>query len=451
MADEETDSKKRRLNETEESNSSTRTGIIWCGDDNLHRHPHRFHPERPERVTEVLRHLREKHLIDRCLVVPWPGFVDSSTSTAPQSSFVPPTITSSDDVLLASRLANIHSPHYLARYAPSRFARLAASPSNLLDESLAYDSVYLAAGSAPAALRAASASLALADALSLGSIANGIAVVRPPGHHASRCRARGFCLYNNVAAVARALVSERGERVLIVDWDVHFGDGTATAFAAEENPCYFSLHRHDAGSFYPGGSVPPDTSPADRLVSGSPSFVGIGPGLGRTVNVGWSGPGPGSPEYHAAFSAFLPLFSSSFRPTVVLVSAGFDAARGDPLGGCDIPPSCYGELTARLCDELPTARGRVLLFLEGGYNLDVLPPCVAACVGALLAAADRRGGGGAGSRDPEAGGGQGKPRTYGEAGGAGIMDNAAKDIRDTLDAQRPYWTGLGLGEGATRL
>ena len=439
--------KKRRLSKEPASEPEpSRTGITWCGGDELHRNPSRFHPERPERVVEIIKHLRETKLLDRCEVVKFPGFCECETASSTSLLVPPPSSRSTStsarsspdsesDVLLTSRLAAVHNPNYLARFDSSRMSRLSACPSSLLDESSAYDSVYLSPGSALAARLAAAASLSLSDALSSGLITNGLAVVRPPGHHAEACCAKGFCLYNNVAAVARALVSERSERVLIVDWDVHFGNGTAGIFREDENPCYFSIHRHDKGAFFPPSSSQ-NTFPSSKPVSGSPTYVGLGAGLGRTVNVGWSGPGPGSLEYLAAFSALLPSIASDFAPTVVLVSAGFDAARGDTLGGCDLTPSAYGELTRRLL-QLPSAKGRVLLFLEGGYNLAVLPPCVAACVEALLD--DSKAGTTTQAKPPPPKKGDKTGRRHWSEG---ILPSAADDIRKTVEAQKPYWKAL---------
>ena len=117
--------------------------------------------------------------------------------------------------------------------------------------------------------------------------------------------------------------------------------------------------------------------------------VGCGAGAGFTVNVGWEGGGAGDLEYLAAFDHVVLPFATRHKPSVVLVSAGFDAARGDPIGGCRLTPEGYAAMTRALCCSVPSARGRVLLFLEGGYKLSVLPACVAACVGVLVECAEQ--------------------------------------------------------------
>jgi histone deacetylase 6 len=263
-----------------------------------------------------------------------------------------------------------------------------------MEEALQYDSVFLTPQSGTAAGRAATASLALADALASGAIGNGFAVVRPPGHHAEPCSAKGFCVFNNVAAAAARLVA-KGERVLIVDWDVHHGNGTQAMFQGVNNPTYMSIHRHDAGTFYPAekptasssASYNPDGKPGASPASAA--FVGCGPnGEGHSMNVAWAGGGAGDLEYLAAMDACLLPVARSLEPTCVLVSAGFDAAEGDPLGGCKVTPEGFGLLTSRLVHRVPSAHGRVLLFLEGGYRLNTIPACAAACLDVLVAASD---------------------------------------------------------------
>jgi len=148
-------------------------------------------------------------------------------------------------------------------------------------------------------------------------------------------------------------------------------------FRSVANPTYLSIHRYDHGRFFPGD---PGGSTA------SAHAVGQGPGAGHNVNVCWSGGGPGDAEYVAAFDQVVLPLAQALKPTVILVSAGFDAAAGDPLGGCKVTAEGYGVLTQKLLQEVPSAQGRVLLFLEGGYKLSVLPPCVRHCLEALLEA-----------------------------------------------------------------
>jgi acetoin utilization deacetylase AcuC-like enzyme len=214
-----------------------------------------------------------------------------------------------------------------------------------------------------AALLAAGGLMDLCAKVVAGQIANGFALVRPPGHHAEADRAMGFCLFNNIAIAARAMQRLGTRRIAIVDWDLHHGNGTQSAFWDDPNVLYFSTHQYP---LYPGtGAV---------FETGGPHA------LGHTVNVPWPG-GMGDAEYLAAFDRVLLPIARIFSPDLVLVSAGFDAAAGDLLGDMRITPGGYAAMTSRLLD---LAGGRVVLALEGGYNLDAIAASVAACLRVLL-------------------------------------------------------------------
>ncbi|XP_064591055.1 histone deacetylase 7 [Zonotrichia leucophrys gambelii] len=202
---------------------------------------------------------------------------------------------------------------------------------------------------------------------------NGFAVVRPPGHHADPSTAMGFCFFNSVAIAARQL-QQKGKlsKILIVDWDVHHGNGTQQIFYRDPEVLYISLHRHDDGNFFPG--------------SGAADEVGAGPGEGFNVNVAWAGgldPPMGDPEYLAAFRTVVMPIAHEFCPDVVLVSAGFDAAEGHPppLGGYKVSAKCFGYMTKQL---MSLAGGAVVLALEGGHDLTAICDASEACVSALL-------------------------------------------------------------------
>jgi acetoin utilization deacetylase AcuC-like enzyme len=212
-----------------------------------------------------------------------------------------------------------------------------------------------------AARLAAGAGLEAVERLDRGEADAAFCAVRPPGHHATPQRAQGFCLLNNVAITAAAL-AERGERVLVVDFDAHHGNGTQDAFYGDGRVAYVSFHEYP---LYPG--------------TGALHEIGTGEGTGATVNLPMPAGATGD-SYRRGIDEVVVPYAERFDPTWVLLSAGFDAHRCDPLTGLALSSTDYADLTERLVHLVPP--GRRILFLEGGYDLDSL----AASTGAALAA-----------------------------------------------------------------
>ncbi|KAF4010327.1 hypothetical protein G4228_001470, partial [Cervus hanglu yarkandensis] len=235
------------------------------------------------------------------------------------------------------------------------------------------DTIWNELHSSNAARWAAGSVTDLAFKVASRELKNGFAVVRPPGHHADHSTAMGFCFFNSVAIACRQLQQQgKASKILIVDWDVHHGNGTQQTFYQDPNVLYISLHRHDDGNFFPG--------------SGAVDEVGAGSGEGFNVNVAWAGgldPPMGDPEYLAAFRIVVMPIAREFSPDLVLVSAGFDAAEGHPppLGGYHVSAKCFGYMTQQL---MSLAGGAVVLALEGGHDLTAICDASEACVSALL-------------------------------------------------------------------
>jgi acetoin utilization deacetylase AcuC-like enzyme len=219
-------------------------------------------------------------------------------------------------------------------------------------------------GSWETACRTAGAGLVAAGALGAGQGRAAMVLGRPPGHHAGRSTAMGFCLINNVAVTAAALASG-GERVAIVDWDVHHGNGTQDIFWSHPSVLYASIHQWP---LYPG--------------TGRAEDRGGGPGYGTTINMPLP-PGTTGDTYRALFDEVLSPCIEHFRPTWILVSAGFDAHRADPLGDMSLTAGDFADLTGRILQMVPAGR-RTILFLEGGYDLGAVEASVAATAARLV-------------------------------------------------------------------
>jgi acetoin utilization deacetylase AcuC-like enzyme len=291
----------------------------------------RGHPERPARLEAVLSGARLG------------GVAEALVPIEPR-------------VATFEELATVHAPEHL-----DALARFCAAGGGSIDGDTA-----AVPASWDAAVLAAGAGLAAIDALDAGGGDSAFCAVRPPGHHATPRRSMGFCLMNSVAVTA-AVLAARGERVLVVDYDAHHGNGTQDAFYADGRVLYVSLHEWP---LYPG--------------TGGLHETGTGLGLGTTLNVPLPSGATGDVYLRALDEVIVPV-AERFSPTWVLVSAGFDAHRRDPLTGLGLSSGDFGPLTERLVALAPA--GRRMVFLEGGYDLQALADSTAACLGALAGVA----------------------------------------------------------------
>jgi acetoin utilization deacetylase AcuC-like enzyme len=312
------------------------TKVLLLFDEEMaHHDPGRGHPEKPERLRTLGR-LFEARL----------------NGAKASSGF---------DLRRPSKATRqfveaIHSSAYLDRLDELRYR------SAVLDGDTA-----TSAGSVDAAYLAAGAAIEAVEAVVSRTHRRAFAAVRPPGHHAEHDHAMGFCLLNNIAIAADYACRHKGmSRVLIVDWDVHHGNGTQHAFYTRKDVLVFNTHLFP---FYPG--------------TGSLDEVGRDPGAGHTVNVPMPS-GMGDGDYVHAFREILWPIAEQFKPELVLVSAGFDAHHADPLGGMELTESGFAALCAQCCQIADRyADGRLAMILEGGYDLAALEASVAACLDVL--------------------------------------------------------------------
>jgi acetoin utilization deacetylase AcuC-like enzyme len=289
------------------------------------------HPERPARMTAVMGGIADLHLGSDLIVVP-----------TRRAGF--------------EQLHRVHTPAYL-----DRLRRFSAQGGGLLDSD-----TYATGASWEEARRSAGAGLVAIDVLREQGSGVAFVATRPPGHHALADRPMGFCLLNNVAVTAASLVA-LGERVVIIDWDVHHGNGTQDLFWDEPGVLYVSTHQWPS---YPG--------------TGRAAEVGGPRARGTTLNVPLPEGATGD-VVHQAFEDLVGPAVDAFRPTWVLVSAGFDAHRADPLAELALSAGDFADLARTVADFAPEP-GRLVLFLEGGYDLGALRASTAATLGALVGA-----------------------------------------------------------------
>ena len=295
-----------------------RTG--YCLNDNHVGHTLSGHPEHAGRLTRIQELLQSTHLAETLTRVP----------TRPASR---------------EQLARVHTRAHLDHVLEMSYRGGYLDPDT-----------YIRDGSWDAALHAAGGMIALVEKVARGELDNGFALVRPPGHHAEANRAMGFCLFNNVAVAARAAQTEFGlQRILIVDWDVHHGNGTQHIFYDDPTVMFFSVHQYP---YYPG--------------TGAKEERGAGPGEGTTVNVPFPG-GVGDEDYILVFQRLLVPLARRFRPDIILVSAGFDPHWRDPLAAMEVTLTGFARMAEILLDlARELCHGRIVFTLEGGYDLEAL-------------------------------------------------------------------------------
>lgn len=408
--------------------------------------------ERPERITATAALLEESGLAASCTTIAPRAATRQELCGAHTEAHV-------DAMLACDVSATADSIDF-----DSGAGDAADVAATLLKAATHSNYVFIGLRSVRAALLAAGSVVEACEAVVEGRVDSAACVVRPPGHHSECGCAMGFCLFNSVAVAARALLrpppaaesggpspsaaaptraggaataataaasapssdsstSKRVERVLIVDWDIHHGNGTQHVFADDPQVLYFSAHMFNTGWEYPM------CAPTETKMSGAPEYVGDGDGAGFNINVGWNNgvipcEGYGDAEYAACWQRLLLPVAREFEPDVVIVSAGFDSGAGDETG-YGVTPLGYSYLTQELL-KLPSVRGRVVVVLEGGYNVPAVARGMEACVASLLGAL----------LEPPS-----------DASFPAPSRHALADIRAAVDAHKPHWKCLREATG----
>lgn len=299
------------------------------------------HPEDPRRIYRIYKILAENGLI------------------------IDPSLCGSDDIgdyMLKIPIREAKKEEILAVHSEEHL-KFIESTQNMNKEELLKatekgDSVYFNNDSLLSAKLSCGGAIEACKAVVEGKVKNALAVVRPPGHHAEPDAPGGFCLFSNVAVAATSILKSYPEsvrKIVIVDWDIHHGNGTQKVFYNDPRVLYISLHRYEQGKYYPGTKA------------GGVDQTGEGAGEGLNVNIPWPVGGVGDADYIYAFRKVVMPVCYEFQPDLVIISSGFDAADGDVIGGCHVSPAGYGQMTHMLKS---LAKGNLCVVLEGGYNLD---------------------------------------------------------------------------------
>lgn len=299
------------------------------------------HPEDPRRIYRIYKRLAEAGLI-------------TDPKLAGIDDIGPLMVKIPVREALADEILQVHLEDHLKYIALTELM----TRDQLLEETERGDSIYVNNDSYILAKLSCGGTIEACKAVIEGRVKNLLAIVRPPGHHAEPETPGGFCLFSNVAVAAKNMLSRFPElvrRIVIVDWDIHHGNGTQKLFWDDPRVLYISLHRYENGKFYPGTKY------------GGADMVGEGAGEGYSLNIPWNQAGMTDADYVYAFNRVIVPVIGEFDPDLIIVLLGFDAADGDIIGGCHVTPTGYGAMTHMLKG---LARGKIAVILEGGYNLE---------------------------------------------------------------------------------
>ena len=287
------------------------------------------HPEDPRRISRIYNKIKENNLLKDM------SEIDIRPAT-------------NEEIL------KIHTNDLLTKIMSLEHK----TPKELKELTNQSDSIYFNLESFKSAKLAAGGAIEACKSVVDGKTANSFAIIRPPGHHAEPDKPSGFCLFSNAAIAARHILDNypnKVKKIVILDWDIHHGNGTHLAFEDNPNVLYISLHRFELNKFYPGTKL------------GDIDQVGKDAGEGFCCNITWPVGGINDVEYMYAFRKIVMPICEEFDPDFVIISSGFDAADGDVIGQCHVSPQCYGQMTHMMKS---LANGNLTVLLEGGYNLN---------------------------------------------------------------------------------
>ena len=341
--------KEEKKKREKESKEKLQVGYVFEEELSLHKSHKKEHVERPERIWSIYLRLQKLGLLDKMLKI------DGN-------------LVSEEVLLLCHKEAytmKIDQQVGMDDYDPLELVPLGRNKNSYTFQFDTYENKWtnhwakLSAGSV----------IEVIDSLYADMIKSGFCIVRPPGHHAHATTAAGFWFFNNVGLAARYAQKNYGvKKVCIFDWDVHFGDGTSSIFESDPSVLFISPHRYENGKFYPGGAA------------GSAKKIGDHEGKGFNINIPFDVAGMGNDEYIYVWENLAFPIIEEFEPDLILISAGFDSAEGDPLGGFKLNPAGYSYMTQRLMELWP----KVVAVLEGGYDLDAITNCSEGVVRSLL-------------------------------------------------------------------
>jgi len=318
---------------------TNKTGLVY--DEQMCLHKEEKHLECPDRIKSIYTAITNANLLKYCDLIPARPITN-------------------DELLLTHTENHVTTIQNIPNHNKDELEYLAEKYNSIYFNEHTFTSASIAAGSL----------IDLTSKVISNEIKNGIAIIRPPGHHAHTSKPKGFCIFNNVGITANVMLKKHNlSRIAILDLDVHHGDGTQEIFYSNDNVLYISIHRYDNGDFYPGES-------------GNPKNVGCDAGLGKNINIGLNTNNYekiGNSDYLYLSIKLIEPILKEYNPELILISAGFDCVIDDPLGDLNLTPVFFNYLIQRL----EVLQSKIVVALEGGYNLNSISESMVHCCCAL--------------------------------------------------------------------